>query len=46
MAKQRTPCLTKDVLRGRHVLLIRNPLEFLVSMFFLSLYGVKVYKRS
>lgn len=31
MAKQRTPCLTKDVLRGRHVLLIRNPLDFLPS---------------
>ncbi|XP_024378737.1 branched-chain-amino-acid aminotransferase-like protein 1 [Physcomitrium patens] len=31
MAKQRTPCLTKEVLRGRHVLLIRNPLEFLPS---------------
>jgi len=31
MAKQLTPCLTREVLLGRHVLLIRSPLEYLPS---------------
>lgn len=35
MAKQLTPCLTREVLLGRHVLLIRSPLEYLVCIIFL-----------